>query len=288
MGKFIGTIITTLAIAVGYVVGGVVVAAIAAVAAGALTTALFSPKVPKPDASERQVRNSTPVRNYLYGTRRVFGSLILFETSATGSAVDVMAFLDGQAHDLRGIYMGDDLETLSGGIVQEGEDGRYKGGVVLAGINLGLPTETAFAPVISELPGIWTEDHRGDGVVSGYLIKRPVKAKKFIDVYPQGDNVELSCVFDGQYLFDPRDITHDPYDSSTWVSATPNIDNAALALLHYFIVRRGYDYATRILPQIDKWIHAADVCDEVVATSDEDGRKRYTIAMLYSSIAQAK
>ncbi|NML11307.1 hypothetical protein HHL08_14320 [Sphingobium sp. AR-3-1] len=242
---------------------------------------LLAPSMPKPDAAQTQKREPRPVRTKGIGTRRVFAKAMFWDTNHNGETVDVLAFLSGRSHAMRQPYLNDDKVTIVAGVVQGLADGAYATGKVLAGVNLGLATETAFPAVISALPGIWTADHRGDGITSGYLIKKPVKAKNYLEVYPQADNTILSAVFDMSYLFDPRDLTMDAYDPDTWVKADPLLDNPVLGLLWYLITDRGVDYDTQILPVIDYWTSAADHCDELVALKGGGFERRYRCCILF-------
>jgi len=278
MANFFASIIGMLGGPFG-VLGGVVTGQDTGLIGGLLG---LNPKGKRPDMAETQLREPVSPRVYCYGTRRVYGNIDLFQTSADGAAVDVLSYLDGRISAVPRIYLNDKQVTVTSGIVQPLADGSYKDDNVKVGFNLGLATETAFAPVVAKLPTIWTTDHRGDGIVSGYLIKEPVKAKHFLEIYPQGDNIQLSAVFDAQLCFDPREVSHDINDPDTWAFAY----NGVLQLLHYFVVRLGYDYTTRILPKIDMWKDAADICDESISLSAGGTEARYRSSVMYDSTAE--
>lgn len=287
MSKFIGAIVGAIQIGVGILTSNpaLIASGIATFATSTLAL-LFAPGAPKPDSAETQVKNPIPPRTRGYGTRRGYGSLMLYETAADGAAVDVVAFFDGRSHAMRQAYANDDKITITGGVVQGLPDGRYANSKMKAGFSLGLPTETAFAPVISKLPGIWTAAHRGDGITAGYLIKEAVKAKDFLEIYPQGDTVQLSAAFDLQYCFDFRDPTQSAYDPNSWVKSTPLLDNPVLCLLHYLITARGIDFNTRILPVISYWQTAADYCDSLIQKADGSYERRYRCCVMYDSTAE--
>ena len=248
-----------------------------------LVASIFTPGAPKPEPAARQHRGTTPLRTYIRGVRRSYGSLIFFGSTSGGSSVDVVAYMDGRAQSIERVYLNDNQVTVTGGTVQQLADGAYKGGKVKAGYSLGLPTETAFPAVISALPGIWTENHRGDGVVTGYLIKQPVQDKEFLDTYPQGDSVNMSLVIKTWHLFDPREAGQDWGDDETW---TGPFDNPVLGLLWYLVVERGEDYATRILPVIDHWTAAADICDSARALKAGGTEKMYRCALFWDASAK--
>jgi len=264
----------------GASLGTLLLASSALTAVGSLVGG--GPRAPKPQSAETQQKQAIPPRVRWCGVRRSFGSLMLFDTASDGSAVDVIAFKDGRANAVVQAFLADDPVTLVGDAVQTGDDDRYKGGVVRVGFNMGLPTETAFPAVVAKMAGLWTADHRGDKIFSGYLIKGPVKEKDFLKAYPQGDNFQLSVAAEGELLFDPRDPAQDVDDESTWVYS----DNPALCLLWYLITQRNVSYERKILPALSYWIDAANYCDELVPLKDGGTEKRYRCCVMYDSTAE--
>ena len=264
MGKFIGSILSAIGLAVAIIFsGGTAAIIMAGVAlAASVGAVLFAPKAPKPQAAETTLRSPAAPRTFGYGIRRVYGSLAFYGNSTSGASIDVIAYCDCPANSVNAVYINDDVVTISGGAIVHPDAESYVGGVALAGYNLGATPNTAHSAVVSALPGVWTSDHRGDGVVSGYLIKNPVKEKKFLSTYPQGDNVQMSLVISMQPCFDFRNIAHDINDSSTW----DETHNPVLHFLHYLVFDRGYSYDTAILPKIALWEAAADICDETISS----------------------
>jgi hypothetical protein len=205
---------------------------------------------------------------------------MLFTNTTDSETVDVWAHCEGPVNAVTGVYLNDDPITITGGFVQELSDGSYGDDKVLAGYNLGADPNTAHAPVVSRVAD-WTSDHRGDGIVSSYLIKTGVKSEKFLDTYPQGDNVAMSLVVEGHFCHDPRDGGSDPDDPATW----PYTENAALHLLWFKTVFLGADYATRIAPVEQFWIDAADICDEAMALSVGGSEARYRGCVMFPADA---
>lgn len=244
---------------------------------------LLKPGTPKPDPSERSVKNPTPARIYIAGgPRRVWGSAMLFVNGNSRSAVDVWAFCEGPVNAVLATYLNDDAVSVSGGFVDPLDDDAYQGNKVKIGWNLGPTPGTAnFAAVLAETTE-WTSNHRGDGIVAGYLIKSPESSKKFLDTYPQGDNVSMSLVIEGVMCHDPRDIDSDPEDPSTWAYS----NNAVLVHLWFYMVYRGYDYATKIAPVEDLWITAAGICDEPIDLDGGGTEPRYRASVLFSGEMQ--
>lgn len=265
----------------GTLLGGGILSAIATVVLTAGLSALFlgGGGRANTEAAERSIKSPTPPRVRCRGRRRLFGSQMLFDTASNGTTVDVWAFNDGPGN-VTGHYLNDEPVTVVGNVVQPGEDGRYgdlSPPKVRVGTSSGAPTETAFAAIVSLVPDIWTTNHRGDGIVAGWMTKAPVKSEDFLTVYPQGDNVALSLVGEWGKCFDPRNPAHDPLDRSTWTYA----ENAALHLLDHYLSDRGYDYAAKIAPVVQFWIDAANICDEPVPLAAGGTEPRYRACVAY-------
>lgn len=255
-------------------IGPSILATLLVTAATAVATQFVSSLLtggpPKTDATERELKSAKPPRIHILGRRRSHGNSMLFTNTSDSETVDVWAYCEGPVSGVAQVYLNDDKVTISGGVVQPLSDGSYSGSRALAGYNLGENPNVAHAPVVSRVPD-WTSDHRGDGIVSGYLVKLSVKAKDFLNVFPQGDNVSMSLAIDGHFCHDPRDPGSDPDDPSTW----PFTDNAALLLLWFKMVFLGKDYATAIAPVEQYWIDAANVCDEVQSLDAGGTEPRY-------------
>lgn len=271
------------AIAAGVGIGATTAATASAIAAigffavGALATAFGSKPAPPADGVASTVKNPIPVRQYGYGRRRFYGSLVLFETARNGSAVDVYAFVDDEADAVEQLYLNDDKVQRIGNNVQEGEDNRYQSNHVHFGNTLGQTPNQSFAEVQSLLPGIWTPAHRGDGVVTGYLVKRPEKTRSFTKTYPQGDNIQPSIVIRAtKNCFDPRTGT------TGWT------ENPVLHLLHYLTTKRGYDYNRRIASTVQYWIDAANICDELIPLKNGGSERRYRSCVSYNANSMPK
>lgn len=264
-------------VAAAFIPGGQPVAAAAALA----LAILYKPKGPKPEQQQRSIKMTMPPRVSAYGTVRLYGAYILYTTNDDGYAVDVWAFHDGRISQIRHIYLGDTRVTLNGGgFVLPSDDGEYgDGDTIEIGTRLGLPTETAFSEVIARLPGIWTEGHRGDGVVTGCMISKPVKAKNYNEVYPTGgpDANAMSLVFDAQFVYDWRDPAQDINDPDTWAFS----DNAALCTAHYYMTHGNKDWDTHFAPTLDYWTAFADDCDVAMPLKAGGTEPRYRVALAH-------
>lgn len=222
----------------------------------------LGPNIPRPDTATTAIKTSRPPRVSGYGISRLYGAYVLYETSPHGEAIDVHAVHDGRLTEVLGFYLADDAVTLSsgypGGFVNGLADGRYADNRVSLYYTDGSTSGTPFAVAISLLPGIWTANHRGDGVVLMCLVCAPVKSEDFLDIYPNGAPVP-SMVAKWQKCPDPH--AADPANQALWTWT----ENPIRQLMHYKMVREGIDYATKIAPAIEYWRDAADVCDEPIA-----------------------
>lgn len=228
----------------------------------------LGPSAPKPDTAVTALKTARPPRVSAYGIGRLYGAYILFETAEDGTAVDVFAVHDGEMTELVQLYLSDDRVTRTGLFVNAGEDGRYADNTVTLTHTLGRPNETAIAPVVSKLPGVWTNSHRGDGVVLLAALFSPVKSKKHLEVYPNGLPV-ASMAAKWQKCPDPH--AADPTNPAGWTWT----ENPIRQLLHYKLVREGINYATKIAPAIDLWRAAAAVCEQPVPLKGGGTEPRY-------------
>lgn len=240
----------------------------------------IGPSLPKPDTTETAIKKPRPERVSAYGTMRLYGAWIIFETASNGTAVDIFAVHDGGMDTLLQRYLNDDPITLTGEFVNAGDDGRYgQNKVSFYHTDGAIPgTGGAITPAISLLgSGIWSTSHRGDGVVLLALFNAPVKAEDFQDIYPQAGPGVPSLVAKWQACPDPDAV--DPLDESGWTWT----ENPVRHLLHYMLVREGprpalprshVDYNAELAtlrtawwnryiePTLQFWIDAAAVCDE--------------------------
>ncbi len=279
LGRFA---LQVVAVVAAFVPGGQPIAAAAALA---LAT-LFKPKGPKPEQQERAIKNALPARVSAYGTVRLYGAYILYDTSEDGFACDAWAFHEGRIDGIERRYLRDIQITLNGGGYVNKKDGEFGENDIQIGTRLGLPTETAFSELIARLPGIWSTDHRGDGVVTGCMVSKPVKEKYFNDVYPAGgpDANTLSLVVRAQRVFDWRDPTQSFDNPDSWKFS----DNAALCTAHYYMNRAYKDWQTHFLPTLSFWTAAANDCDSAVPLKAGGTEKRYRIALAHKHTDQHK
>lgn len=111
---------------------------------------------------------------------------------------------------------------------------------------LGSESQAAFADLVSQFPGVWTNDHRLRGVA--YLV---VELDYDADAFPTGIPNVSAAVRGADQVVDPRTGT------------TGYTENPALLLRHYLLHPLG---GRRTSAQLDEpsFIAAANVCDQVV------------------------
>lgn len=227
----------------------------------------------KPETTETAIKTSRPPRVSAYGRSKLYGAYILYETASNGTAVDVYAVHEGRVEGVEAYYLGDDVVTLTGSVVNAGSDGRYKGGAVNVYTTNGAIPGAGIPAITGLIPG-WTG--RGDGVMLLGLTAKSVKAKDFQSTYPQSSVPVPSVVCRWQRCPDPA--AANPLDESGWTWT----ENGVRQLLHYKLVREGPRpalprsnpqyaaqlaalraewWARKIAPTLDYWVHAASVCD---------------------------
>lgn len=300
MGKFLGSLLQIAAFAIGTLIGGPL-GGVIAVAATSFVVSLLTPGAPKPETVAAPLKTARPPRVSAYGRSRLFGAYVLYEAVPAASAsawvggggdvaVDVYALHDGKIDGYETYYLSDETITLSGNVVNQGADGRYRDGAVRIYTTDGSSPGAGFPAIESLLPGVWTSNHRGDGVAALALTATGVKAKTFQETYPSSQVPTPSVVARWQRCPDPAAV--DPLDESGWTWT----ENPVRQLLHYKLTREGPrpamdeddpGYAAelaalrlawwnrKIAPTLSYWTAATAVCDEAVALKGGGTEPRY-------------
>ena len=262
-------------------VSSAVIAAAPALGLSIISNLLFRPSVPKAEDGNYPIHQTIPPRQAGYGAARIAGFYMLYEVTTENHSRDVLALHDGQIDSFVRFYLSQDEVTFEsdGRTVNALPDGRYSTGHVLIDTRLGLPTETAYAPIISDLPGVWTAQHRGDGIASLALYCNSTAQSNFSKYYPNG--LPLPSVLARlRRVWDYRVAGQSPTDPTTWTWSA----NCFLCLCHYLCFAGdgpGFDYTQRIIPQLASWIEAANVCDEVVPLKAGGNEPRYQLGGIY-------
>lgn len=268
--------------AIGSSIGGQFGAAIGATIAGGIA-AISRPGLPKSEAASSSLKTSRPPRTSAYGTMRLYGAYILYETGNNGAAVDGYAVHDGPMTAPVAFYIGDDKVTWKSGVSYPGglinglEDGKYGDDTTRFYYTDGRTPGTTVPVIVSDLPGVWTNNHRGDGVCLIYTRFASVKSKNFNKRYPNG-TPSASMVARWQKC--PDAYAADPSDPAGWTWT----ENVVRHLLHYKLVREKLDYATKIAPTIAYWQAAQSVADEAVPLKAGGTEPRYRSCISHTHV----
>jgi hypothetical protein len=242
-----------------------------------LQYALNKPAVPRPEDGSQAVKQSVPPRIRGYGTNRLSGYYMLFESGGVPPAAsfDVVAFHSGPITSIGNIYLSDDpvflnIDINSGGaatvIATGAGDQRYVNACVIEA-RLGAASQAALSMASDpRISAIWTTAHRGDGIAYvGLSCAGTNDATAFTKIYPR-NKPEISVVANCSPCFDPR-------DGGTRYTANPVIQ-----LIDY-LTRvdggMGLDYNSAIAPNLAQWIDEANICDTLVANASGGTEPRY-------------
>lgn len=177
-----------------------------------------------PKMDYQATRQPMPERQFILGGPvRAPPAYMAYEEN-NNLSVDVLEFAGHKICGVRFFFLHDDYVTVADegtGFITatpEYSDGRYLGNIVRIFYRLGLASQTAYSQVISALPtGVWTADHRGDGIADMALLCKGVAREDLTKRYPYL-LPQPSPVVDGAALWDPRDEAQDPDDPDTWVA----------------------------------------------------------------------
>lgn len=203
---------------------------------------------------------------------------------------EVRAISDGRLDSYGGFWLHDDKVTLGfqgrvTSITNQGatiDDGRYIDDRVFIEYRLGLPTETAYAGLVSALPTLWSNNHRGDDVGSVYMRCPAPIAKFFRQAFPN-HAPELSVSARGVCYDWRKDSTAGGVGSqrrntpSTWAWSA----NPVVWLVHLEWYRWGMDWNRRIAPVLADLTAEANICDEPIALKAGGTEPRYRVAFNY-------
>lgn len=274
MGRLVGSILLTVAGAALIATGNPIGYALVSAGVSGIATAILGPGLPKTETAETAIKSPRPPRVSGYGEMRLYGACVLYETGPNGAAIDAWAVHDGPMTSPVYFYLNDDKVTHKSGVSYPGgyvnglPDGRYGDDTTRLWWTDGRTPGTVISLIVSELAGIWSNNHRGDGVCMLYVRCASVKSKNFLKRYPNGAPTPSIAA---QWQKCPDPWAEDPTDQSAWTWT----ENPIRHLMHYKMVREGLDFASKIAPTIEYWQAASDVCDDAVALKAGGTEARY-------------
>ncbi|CAN5264278.1 hypothetical protein BH10PLA2_BH10PLA2_00740 [soil metagenome] len=223
-----------------------------------------------------QIRSSVETHKIVYGEARVSGPLVFAESAnsgpnfigstVTGDNIFFHYILPLAGHEIDGFtsyFLNEQEVTIDGdGFVQTAPYLKAGASYVRIRTHLGADDQAADSLLIAEVPS-WTAAHRLQGITYAY-----VRLQYSADVFPLG-LVNFSATIKGKKVYDPRDGSQLPADSSTWQWS----ENVALCIRDYLLAECNVAN-TRF--DDDYTIAAANICDESVTLSNGDSQARYT------------
>jgi hypothetical protein len=144
-------------------------------------------------------------------------------------------------------------------------------------IHYGYVDQPASALLTSAFSGIWTFDHKLQGIA--YLvtkIKQPPTAADWQTIF-DGQIPEVSVLVRGSLIHDPREPNQNQNVQNSWKNST----NPALNLLYYFTSKNGFGLS-RSLFAVDTFTKVANYCDDLIAQKNGGFKKRYEMGGVYS------
>lgn len=245
--------------------------------------------LPDPEAAKASLKQPIPPRIRGYGRRRIGGSFLLWEAQAN-YGYDVVAIHHGRIEGYDELWLFDRKLTFVGGglggwVVGTTEyGGGGKNDLIHVDTRLGAVPETPYGPMVAALGagGVWTEDHRCDGIATIGADYHHAKKENLIADFPNGLLLQWSAVARLAPAWDPRDSGQSRADPASWPTSPRNL---ALQILDFLWNAPGgmrLDYETTIAPALDHWIGEADICDEDVPLKAGGTEKRYWGSLYYA------
>jgi len=218
---------------------------------------------------DKTVTSRQPIAPHtvIYGRTRIGGTILYMESTNANKYLHVVVAIAGHEIDeVEKFYFNDVEVTIDGsGNV---EAGQYKDRARIQ-YKLGTDDQTAFADLVAESDGKWTNNHRVRGRALVYM-RLEYDQNVFINGVPN-----LSVVVRGKKVYDPRTET------TVW-SANP-----ALCVTDY-LTNNKYGMAAVYAEEIDEeaLIAAANICDEDVTKVGGGTENRYEMHGSFATSSQ--
>lgn len=251
---------------------GTQIAVTAAIAAG---VGALAGGTPDTETAKGSLKQPMPPRMRGYGRRRLGGAYLLWEAQGN-KACDVIAWHSAGrvVGPVEQVWLHDNVVALTGGnfVVGSPDYGGGASDLIHVETRLGLDTETPYAGIIAALPGVWTEDHRADGIATLGADYRHAKKENLLADFPNGDP-RWSVTAWLSPVWDPRDESQTREDDSNHRAES----NLALQIMDFCCRPDGMamDYATEIAPALEHWKGEADICDEAIPLKAGGTEPRY-------------
>jgi len=218
---------------------------------------------------DKTVTSRQPIapHNVIYGRTRIGGTILYMESTNVNKYLHVVVAIAGHEIDeVEKFYFNDVEVTIDGsGNVNAGQ---YKDKARIK-YKLGTEDQTAFADLVAESDGKWTNNHRVRGRALVYM-RLEYDQNVFINGVPN-----LSVVLRGKKVYDPRTET------TVW-SANP-----ALCVTDY-LTNNKYGMAAVYAEEIEEeaLIAAANICDEDVTKVGGGTENRYEMHGSFATSSQ--
>ena len=240
---------------------------------GAISKSLFSqPSMDTQNGINFNSRDPAATRKIIYGKCRIGGTIVFFNTSDTNNNFFhiVIAVAGHEINAFKEVYFGNTKVWENGSyIVDEDNDIDWEDHCLLK-FHKGDQT-TADSDLVLAATG-FTNDHKL--LDTAYIYARlDYDAQVYVSGVPN-----ISCVIEGKKVYDPRDVTHDINDESTWEYST----NPALIAYDYLRDQKyglGEDNANIDVSSVTV---AANDCDDTITITDGT-QKRYECSGILDS-----
>lgn len=270
----------------GFSVVNVAYAAAYAATAVALTAAAgaMSP-TPDIETAKGSLKQAIPPRIRAYGRCRIGGFYMLW-VAKENYAYDVVALHHGRIEAIEQVWSHDKVLTIAetGWVQGSPEYGGGNNDLIHIEWRLGAATETAYSAIVAALgsTGVWTDDHRGDGIASLGIDYHHGKKENLLSDYPS--NVPKWAAT-GRWtpVWDPRVAGQErlnPLKAGYVHTASTNTAQQILDFLCH-PDGMGMDYETEIAPALDHWKGEMDICDEAIPLAAGGTEPRYSSSLFY-------
>lgn len=198
----------------------------------------------------------------VYGKTKVGGAIVYKETTNSNKDLHILVALAGhEIESVEEVYLNDEQLTFASGLTTTLQTStapdKYDNKVYCAAF-LGADNQAAASELVTVSSGLWTNDHRLQGVAYLYI-----RLEFDQEAFPQGEP-QISAVIKGKKVYNPNTAT------TAWSA------NAALCLRDYLTSGYGINAES---DEVDdtSFITAMNVCDEDVTLAAGGTENRYEV-----------